>query len=293
MNTVPAQHVAPLASPDELIVRMWLHGKSANTAAAYAADVAAFRAFVSGKPLAAVTLGDVQAWDESLVGAAPATRTRRLAALKSLFGFAHDAGAISFNPTVPLKLAKPIAVATERILTEAQVAKLLQGETDARLHALLRTLYVLGLRESEACGLRWRDMTPSRARGGAAKHGGEVRVLGKGGKLRTLHVPADLWAALEALTPVVTPDAPVLRARDGGELDRHAVIRAVQRAARRARLPAGVSPHWLRHSHATHALDRGAALHVVKESLGHASIATTQVYLHAKPGERSASFIRG
>ena len=69
------------------------------------------------------------------------------------------------------------------------------------------------------------------------------------------------------------------------------VLRIVQAAAKRAGLEARVSPHWLRHSHATHALERGAPIHLVAATFGHASVATTGTYLHARPTDSSARYL--
>ncbi|HYQ91573.1 MAG TPA: tyrosine-type recombinase/integrase, partial [Candidatus Competibacteraceae bacterium] len=74
-------------------------------------------------------------------------------------------------------------------------------------------------------------------------------------------------------------------------LDRSQVHRIVRAAARRAGLTMPVSPHWLRHAHASHALERGAPIHLVQQTLGHASVATTGVYLHARPGDSSALYL--
>ncbi len=87
------------------------------------------------------------------------------------------------------------------------------------------------------------------------------------------------------------PDAPVFRSRKGGALSSSAVYRIVRQAAERTGLPAGVSPHWLRHAHASHALDRGAPIHLVQATLGHASVATTGRYLHARPNDSSARYL--
>jgi hypothetical protein len=80
----------------------------------------------------------------------------------------------------------------------------------------------------------------------------------------------------------------VFRSRKGGSLDQSAVHRIVKAAAERAGLSAEVSAHWLRHAHASHSLDRGAPIHLVQQTLGHASVATTGRYLHARPTDSSA-----
>ena len=86
-------------------------------------------------------------------------------------------------------------------------------------------------------------------------------------------------------------DAPVFRSRKGGPLDASQVHRIVKGAAERAGLPAEVSAHWLRHAHASHSLDRGAPIHLVQQTLGHASVATTGRYLHARPTDSSARYL--
>lgn len=77
----------------------------------------------------------------------------------------------------------------------------------------------------------------------------------------------------------------------GGHLDRTQVYRIVKAAASRAGIEGNVSPHWLRHAHASHSLDRGAPLHLVQATLGHSSVATTERYLHARPNDSSAMYL--
>jgi integrase/recombinase XerD len=86
-------------------------------------------------------------------------------------------------------------------------------------------------------------------------------------------------------------DGPVFRSRKGGPLTARQAQRLVDAAAKRAGLRAGVSPHWLRHAHATHALERGAPIHIVQATLGHASVATAGRYLHARPTDSSARYL--
>jgi integrase/recombinase XerD len=98
-------------------------------------------------------------------------------------------------------------------------------------------------------------------------------------------------AELLALRGAAAPDDPVFRSRKGGALDPSQVLRIVQAAAQRAGLEAKVSPHWLRHGYASHALDRGAPVHLVAATLGHASIATTGRYAHARPSDSSSRYL--
>ncbi len=278
------QAVGALLGGDEMLIRAWLHGRPVNTVTAYRRDASRFLAH-SGKPLASIELADLQSWDTSLVADRPASRVRRLSAAKSLLTFAHKLGAISTDPGSAMRLAKVTETEIARILTEADVQRMIGAEPNPQRKLVLRLLYLCGLRASEAAALRWRDMT-------AVGKGAEARVLGKGAKLRTVGVPAGLWRDLVASTSARQPGAPVVPAPGGRAFDRQSIYRTVRRAAKRAGLVLGVSPHWMRHSHASHALDHGAPPQVVQKALGHASLATTTRYLHARRGDQSASYLR-
>jgi site-specific recombinase XerD len=109
-------------------------------------------------------------------------------------------------------------------------------------------------------------------------------------------LPASLWRELTILRGDAPDEAPVFRSREGGasgRLSPSQVHRVVKAAARRAGLSGAVSAHWLRHAHASHALDRGAPLHLVQATLGHADLKTTGRYTHARPTESSATYLVG
>jgi integrase/recombinase XerD len=101
-----------------------------------------------------------------------------------------------------------------------------------------------------------------------------------------------VWAELLALRGGAGDDDPVFRSRKGGgALDQSQANRIVHAAAKRAGIKAAVSPHYLRHSHASHAIERGASISLIQATLGHASVATTGRYLHARPSESSSSYL--
>ena len=189
----------------------------------------------------------------------------------------------------------------DRILTEPETQRLLSSLTNPRDRILLRLAYATAFRVSELVSMRWRDLHD---RDGG---GGQITVLGKGSKFRSSLVRPAVWDEVRALARLdrtsrsaiptfladgsLNPDAPVFRSRNGVPLGIKQVWRIVRRAAIEAGLTANVSPHWLRHAHASHALDRGAPIHLVRDSLGHSSIATTNRYLHARPTEHSERFL--
>jgi integrase/recombinase XerD len=271
------------ADTDERLVELWLHGRNALTVEAYTRDVGDFLKAV-GKSIRALTIGDLQAWVSTLEGA-PATRRRRLAAAKSLLTFASRIGYVPFKAGAVVRLPPAINVLAERILTEEQVVRLIALERDPRNHALLQLLYLAALSVSEAYALRW---AACKARRGA----GQLTVVGKR-KVRSILLPASMWRELVALRGDAGPDDPVFRSRQGGALDPMSVQRIVKAAAIRAGLPKAVSPHWLRHAHCSHALDRGANPALVRDTAGRADLRVTSVYSHAQPKESSARFLVG
>jgi integrase/recombinase XerD len=271
------------ANTDAQVVGMWLHGRSRHTQRAYASDVERFAAFV-GRPLRQVTLQDVQDFSDSLAGLADNSRARALAAVKSVLTFAYELGYVPFNVAAPAKLPKAKNVLAERILDEADVQRMIGLEPRRRNEVLLRLLYAAGLRVSELCGLKARDLQPR-------EQGGQITIYGKGGKTRVVLLPAGVWKALSELQASPDLDAPAFRSQKGGHLDPSQVFRIVRAAARRAGITADVSAHWLRHAHASHALEHGAPIHLVQATLGHSSVATTGRYLHARPADSSARFV--
>jgi len=271
------------ASSDEQLVKLWLHGRSPNTQRAYASDVSRFRSFV-GKPLQAVTLADLQDFADCLWALAPASQCRVLSSVKSLVSFGHRIGYLAFDVGRPLRLPANRNRLSERILAEGAIHKILALEQSRRNRALLRLLYAAGLRVSELCALTWQHLQER-------DEAGQVTVLGKGGKTRTVLLSAATWQELRGLGGDGDAITAVFRSRKGGALGHSQVLRIVRAAARRAGIQAPVSPHWLRHAHASHALERGCPIHLVQATLGHASVATTGRYLHARPTDSSARYL--
>lgn len=272
------------AAADAQLIELWLHGRSPHTERAYRADVERFRNR-AGKSLASITLSDLQAFADALDGIAAASRHRTLSAVKSLLAFGRRIGYLPFDVGRPLRLPAVRNRLNERILPEEDIHRMLSLEPNERNRVLLTLLYASGVRVSELCGLCWRDLQPS-------GDGGQITVLGKGNITRSIHAPVSVWKQLVGLRGSAQAGEPVFRSRKkGGALRPLAVLRVVRQAAKRAGLDAPVSPHWLRHAHASHALDRGAPIHLVQTTLGHASITTTGRYLHARPKESSSRFL--
>jgi site-specific recombinase XerD len=272
---------------DSRLVALWLSTKtSGHTRRAYAADAVRFLSFAA-KPLCGVTLADLQAFAADLGQGSlkPASQNRALTAVKSLLSFAQETGYLPFNAGAAVKLRPNRDGLAQRILEESQVARLIEAAPGGRDRVLLKLLYVSGVRVGEVCGLKWADAVPR-------QEGGQITVFGKGGKTRAIRVQAKVWQQLLSIRGDAQENDPIFSSRRGsGALDVSQVRRIVYAAARKAGLEQKVSPHWMRHAHASHALDRSAPIHLVQATLGHASVATTGRYLHARPAESSSFYL--
>ena len=283
---------AELPAPAEEFLS-WLaveRGRSENTLAAYRRDLVAYVEFVHGRGAA---LGEVE---ERLVqdylaflrasDRAPASIARALVSVRSLHRFLLDEGYAGSDPAGEVAAGR-VPQGLPKALSEEDVERLLgavagEDAVARRDRAILEVLYGTGLRISELVGLSLTDV---------ALDDGLVRAYGKGSKERVVPVGRLARDALDAwLSPsgrgALAPErwarrgdaeAVFLNAR-GGRLSRQGAWGIVRRYGDRVGLGSRLTPHVLRHSCATHMLDRGADIRAVQELLGHASISTTQVY---------------
>lgn len=226
----------------------------------------------------------------------PRTIRRKLAALSSFCKCAFEIGYMKVNPTTVIRKPKLNNSLAGRRLTEKQVWKLIDTCDDLRNRVLMKTLYALGLRISEACNLNWGDFHID-SRGKVL-----VSVLGKANKRRTLVVPRALWCELEELRdtqvyssvsdPVFQSYSNRHRKQSGKRFDRTNAHRVIKQAALDCGLPETISCHWLRHANAFHALSNGASLPLVRDSLGHSNISITNAYLEADPDDCASLYIK-
>jgi len=278
MTLVPASTTS--ADTDAQLVAMWLSGKAPTSQALYRGIVRTFANW-TGKSLREVTLADLQAWRAELEARyRPATVKTKLNAIKSLLSFAQRVGYVPFNAGSAISPPAAKDTLNERILSPDDAERLIAAPTAERNRVLLALLYRCGLRVSEACNLRWQDLVPR-------DRGGQATVYSKN-KTRTVLVPEGLWQQLHQLPQV---GEHVFTSCNGRPLTQTAVHYRIKDAARRAGITERVSPHWLRHSHATTALENGCSLHLLQQSLGHSSLAITGKYLHARPESSSSEFV--
>jgi integrase/recombinase XerD len=263
--------------------------RAPRTVDAYRRDLTALSTWL-GRPLATATTDELESWLAELraQGLAPATVARRTAAVRSFFRHLVLLGAVAENPAAALELPRRRRT-LPRTLSPSEAERLIEaavGTTprDLRDRALVELLYGAGLRVSEAVGLE---------RAGVDLENRLVRCIGKGGKERIVPIGR---AAAEAIRRYQSRGRPFLDRRHrpelflnarGGGLTRAGAFLILRRLAAKAGLePERVHPHLLRHSFATHLLEGGADLRSVQEMLGHADLATTELYTHVSDRRR-------
>lgn len=255
---------------------------SAHTLRSYAKDLSLLRQALGDRPWEDADLLALRQFvaEERSRGLSKTTVARRVAAIRSFFRFLHREGHLSSNPALGLVRPKqdrrlPAFLSVEQAtrLVEAPQG---EGFAACRDRAILETLYSTGLRVSELVGLKIRD---------ADLIGGTLRVIGKGRKERLAPVGSYSVQAIRRYLKTLgreidLPDRPLFRNFRRGALTDRSVRRILNRYLAQAGTAMKISPHALRHSFATHLLDRGADLRAVQELLGHSSLTTTQVYTH-------------
>jgi site-specific recombinase XerD len=222
-------------------------------------------------------------------GAARSTVARKLAAVRTFFRQLVERGELEASPADLVAGPKRDSY-LPRVLKPAEAARLLEripaaSPLDLRDRAMLELAYAAGLRAEEAVNLDLDDADPDAE---------ELRVEGKGGRTRVVPVGEHAWRALGRYLARGRPaldtgrDRALFLSKSGRRLSTSDVRRRLRLQARQA----GVSPHTLRHSFATHLLEGGADLRAIQELLGHASISTTQTYTRVESGRLKRAYAR-
>lgn len=264
-------------------------GLSSNTLEAYRRDLSKLQTFLAQQRVA---MGEALA-PQQLVGflsslkeqhLSSASMARTISTLRGWFRFLVREGFLSANPMRDLSVARR-AVPLPKALTMAEVSALLDLPSlptleDQRDRTMLELMYASGLRVSELVSVELGRLDLGM---------GCLRILGKGSKERLVPIGETAREALAQYVDHVRPailnrrtSRTVFVSRRGGPLTRQAFWKIVSQRARRAGIAKPISPHMLRHSFATHLLEGGADLRAVQAMLGHANIATTQIYTHVE-----------
>jgi integrase/recombinase XerD len=264
---------------DDEIILSWLSGKAKTTKVSYHSTSKQFREFI-GKSLSEVMIEDLNLWCDRLkMTYKPVTVQDKILIIKSLFSYCHQVGYLPNNITALIKTPKVKNDLAQRILDEKEVKRLINTASNHRDRVILALMYGCGLRVSEVSELTWNDLRD-----------GKLTVYGKGNKTRTVIVPESVLIMLKELKH--HPELPyIFTSRSQTRLSRVSIFKMVKKCADKAGLSDKISPHFLRHSHASHSLKNGANVRLVQTTLGHSSVTTTERYLHIDPDECSSQFI--
>lgn len=290
MNAKPDQGLYHLEAFLEMMSAE--RGASVHTLDAYRRDLVDFRAFLSARsvPLQKASAEDIRSFLASLsqAGLSAATQARRLSAIKQLFRFFLDEDVRNDDPTSIIeapKRGRPLPKVVSEDQTQALIAAAagMEGPEAVRLLCIIELLYASGLRVSELVSL------PLNAVAGERKM---LLVRGKGGKERLVPLGAPAREAIKAYLTVRERFLPPLEKAQRflfpsrgveGHLTRRRIGQLIKDLAVQAGVdPAQLSPHVLRHAFASHLVAHGADLRSVQQLLGHADIATTQIYTHVQ-----------
>lgn len=274
---------------DGAVLTMFLDGRKPATYRKYTSDLKSLTDWLAGKSLASVTLLDLQSWANSLTGA-PKTVRERIATIRSFFSFAKKVGYLRYNAAEMLRLPTVEDSLYERILSEDEWQALRAATNNERDYLLIDFLSQSGVRVSELCALKWKNVKDSedggivvhiwRQKSGKAtqqKYGASSRIAQSFKKLREGKKDEDYIFTSNGAPANIKSRA---GQNAGGKLDESAVHRIVRAAAKRAGITKPVSPHWLRHSCASRLARTVKDVTKVSYWLGHKNIATTMRYVH-------------
>lgn len=274
---------------DIKLIQLWLHDKSSRFQKKASLLIKRFFDIVR-KRLSEISLDDLQFYLDNLQHnySNDGTRKNHVNAIKSLLKFGHKIGYLSIDLGKLITTPKVKNNLSERIVTPEKIIQMIALEPNLRNHLILKLLYATGIRNAELCGLKWRDVQVR------SDNLTQINVYGKGNKTRSIVLPQSIAKELLNFRGNAHFDEPIFPSKKkkfGGHLDTTSVQRLVQAARLRAGIEENVVPHCFRHSHASHALEQGAPIHLVRDTLGHSSIKITAQYLHVRPGDTSARFL--
>ena len=254
---------------------------SPHTVAGYRRDLAKLLRFMQVQELTSFDALDGNLMrtfiaGEHRAGLAPKSLQRLLSSCRSLFRQLNREGLLTGDPLLGVRGPK-VRRTLPQVLDVDEASALVETESGGKLavrdRAMLELFYSSGLRLSELVGLRWIDLNLDE---------GEVRVLGKGSKTRIVPVGRHAIAALRALgmEEGMQADSPIFRGRGGAPINPRTIQLRMKALAQQQGIPKHIHPHLLRHTFASHMLESSGDLRAVQELLGHADIATTQIYTH-------------
>lgn len=286
LEIVPGKNLEDLS-----IIGSWLFQKSLKTQKYYRRIVKDFFVFYPTLTLKTTQITHLSLYIKTFGDHTDSTRNTYKNALCSLFSFAQKTGYIERNPALMLESIKTPDRMYSKVLSRDQIEQMILKETNPRNALILKIFYFTGIRVDELCKLK---ITSIQKTSDDAYY---LLVEGKGRKVRSINLPSHLSIELlvycENLTTryLFVGESDVSHLLDK-PLNPSQVFRIVRASAVKAKLSVMPSPHWLRHTCATHSIEAGAPIHVVQKTLGHESISTTGKYLDIRPKESAGDYLK-
>lgn len=289
-----------LSFEDQAIIASWVLQKGKKTQIYYKRIVKNFFMFFPQLNLKTTQITHLVLFLKTYKDFSDSTRNTYKNALSSLFGFAFKTGYIDKNPAANLENLKVPDRLYTKVLSHEQIQQMLLKEKNPRNSLIIKMFYYTGIRVDELTKLRRKSFQQS-------SESLVMMVEGKGRKVRTIHIPSYFKDEILEFIKKLQPEDYLFKnerrldfelGRFGiindlnKSLDPSQVFRIIKNAAKNADLSVSPSPHWLRHTSATHAIEGGAPIHVVQKSLGHESISTTGKYLDIRPKESVGNYLK-
>lgn len=285
----------PKLHPDSMTIGTWLLQVSAKTQKYYRRIVTELFIFLNDRPLGLMKTEELVLF-LNVKCKSDSTKSVYRDVLRSLFSYAVSTGHISVNPAVVISRIKVEDRLFSKVLSREQIEQMIYKELCLRNKLILEIIYMTGIRVDELTKLRVNSFREFKA---AVDLKVTVLVEGKGKKFRTVNVPVETYEKLKRYWEEenIFPEEPCFISRKKTEgltkpLSTVQVWRIVKAAAKKANLSCSPSPHWIRHTSATHSVENGAPIHVVQTSLGHASILVTGKYLDIRPEKSIGSYLK-
>ncbi|MCB0383765.1 MAG: tyrosine-type recombinase/integrase [Bdellovibrionales bacterium] len=282
-----------LPSHEQGLLFSWLYQKSPRTRRYYQRIWGEFLGLFENsiQSLRDIEIGHLVVFLKTKESLKPASRNLAKNSLSSFLSFLTKSGFLEKNPGLSLSsIPVPDRVGT-KVLSLEQLQRMYECEESPRNRVLMKLLYFSGMRVSELCGLRLKDLIKK------SNSDTKIQILGKGGVARVILVPSEVIREIfeyrKSLGLNSNPESPLFISGkgEGKPLNPSQIYRVIKMAAVRAKVRPIPSPHWFRHTSATHALENGAPIHVVQKTLGHKSVSTTGRYLEANPKESNANWL--
>lgn len=293
--SVSSSHELVNQHPDSLTVATWLIQKAQKTQKYYKRIVSELFLFLSNRPLAEMKTEELILF-LNIKCKSKSTKAVYKDVLGSLFSFAVKTGHLQKNIVTAIDRIKPEHRLYTKVLSREQIEQMILKEPDQRNKLIIELLYMTGVRVEELTKLTLNSFRE-------IKSGSDFKITmlveGKGKKFRTLNVPPTTYEKLKSYWDErnLFPEESCFISRNKrGEFSKGLtttqVFRIIKAAAQNAGLSCSPSPHWIRHTSATHAIENGAPIYVVQVSLGHESIKTTGKYLDIRPEKSIGAYLK-